>query len=242
MKTFKQFLDYIFEGKHDPESEEHRFNLLDLDHSEISKDKNSSKYEDKVANALKGLNSETHGEETVKKYLTKFHNTPNRWIRMHAAKHSELHSHPELHQAMMADESPVIASHASAERKGPKVASAPVAKKPAEKASPAAPKPKTAKVAAPKAEKPSGKMEVVSGDTEEFPYASQVSHIQKGKKRLGTVVSGVRPSEMGNDEPFTHSYISHKFPDGEEGLKPLDKHPTHQHGLLAAVNHLKGKQ
>lgn len=240
MKTFKQLLNYIFEGKHDPTSEEERMRLLDLEHGEVSKSKDHKNYEDKVANALKGLNSTTHGKDTVKKYLQKFKDSPNRWIRMHVAKHPELHDHPEIHQALASDASPVISAHAKAERKSAKATTPSAPKKPIEKASPA-PKPKVATTPKPKDEKPSGKMEVVPGDTEEFPYSSRVSHIMKGKKKLGTVVSGVRPSEMGNDEPFHHSYVTHKYPDGEEGLKQLNKtHQSHEHGLLGLVKHLKG--
>jgi hypothetical protein len=244
MKTFKELLTdlYLYEGKHDPESDEHRFKLLDLEHSAISKDKNSPNYEDKVANALKGLKSETHGPDTVRKYLEKFHNTPNRWIRMHVAKHPELHGHEDLHKTLLSDSSPKVSSHASEPRKS----SAPKAAKPAAAPAAVATKPKVAKAPSPsvpkaKVEKPSGKMEVVPGDKEEYPYASNVSHIMRGKKKLGTVVSGVRPSEMGNDEPFSHSYVAHKYEgETEEGSKPLGKHPTHQHGLLHLVNHLKG--
>ena len=75
MNIFLQKIGYFSEGKHDPENEEHRFKLLDVDHSNISKDKGHEHYEDKIHNAVKGLKSEVHGKDTVKKYLEKHNNT-----------------------------------------------------------------------------------------------------------------------------------------------------------------------
>lgn len=241
MKTFKQLLDYIFEGKHDPEHDEEMFRLLSLDHSQVSKNKDNKNYEDRGRNALKRLNSADHGEESVRNSLYHNHNHPNRWIRMGVANHPELHNYPDIHKALLADSSPVVANLAAAERKPAKSASAPVAKKPAEKASPAASKP--AKVAAPKAAKPSGKLEVVPGDPEELPYATRISDVKKGNRIVAKMVSGSIPDEYDVDKPFHHSYVTHTYPDGEEGLKRHDTtHISHEHGLLALVNHLKGKQ
>lgn len=259
MKTFKQFLEILDEAKHFVDPDEHE-RLINLHHSEVSKVNGHNNYEDRVGNAVKRTTLASHSPEVVKKVLDNFSQGSNTWVRRKAAEHPDLHhpDHKEILDRLLNDSSGKVRELAAAARKGAKETPAPKTEKPTpeakKEAAPAVsikkkPTPETKKEAppvaapAPKPEKSSGnKMEVVSGDSGDFPYASKVSHIMKGKKRLGTVVSGVRPSEMGNDEPFHHSYVTHKYPDGEEGLKSHDmSNKSHEHGLLGLVKHLQGK-
>lgn len=214
MKTFKQFIDYIFEGRHDPENEEHRLKLLNVDHSKISKDKNHEYYEDKIHNALKGLNSATHGEDTVKKYLNKFHDSPNRWVRLGVAKNPEVHNHKDIVEKLKGDNSAAVA-HA--------VGGSPV---------------KSSKSSKPSSNNPNidpsihpeGKYEKEDGSTSDFKGADKVTHLyhisQEGKRtKVGSVVS------KGED----HKAIS--------GGKPLDlnfKSKSHKESLLQLINNHRG--
>lgn len=95
------------------------------------------------------------------------------------------------------------------------------------------------------------KLSIEEGDPEKFGMdkeGTKVTHVKRGSKIVGTVVSKVLPGfgELDKDK------VSHKAysgdPDSEEGMKPINhanggaEHESHQHAILAAVNHIKSKK
>lgn len=125
MLTFKQFVDYLYEGAHDCDSDEEMYRRLDLDHSEVnSQNRDHKNHHDKIFAAIKRLSSSQHGAEYVKSMLEKWGDHPNGWVRVGVARHPELHNHPELHQKLLNDKLGRVSSSAAEERKGARTASA----------------------------------------------------------------------------------------------------------------------
>lgn len=125
MLTFKQFVDYLYEGVHDCDSDEEMHRRLSIEPSEVnSQNRDHKNHHDKIVAALKRMNSSNHGSDYVKSALEKWHRHPNSWIRVNVAKHPELDEHPEIKQTLLDDKVGRVASSAAEPRKGAKTASA----------------------------------------------------------------------------------------------------------------------
>lgn len=243
MKTFKQFLEDLFESKHEPESEEHRSELLGLDHSQVdSKNRDHKYFHDKIHAAIKGLNSATHGEEAVRDHLHKWGDSPNRWVQMAVARHPELHNYPELAEKLKNSKHDSIVVAASAERKAAKASTpaskpAPEAKKEAPASTPAKKKPAPeakkeapASAPAPKAAKAKAKPAPASEPSSDEGYANvsgetgdvvrRRTHVTHGGKHIGTVET----NKNGTSRVLTSHggmIATTKVPDHDEGIATI---------------------
>lgn len=216
MNIFLQHINYFSEGRHDPESEEHRLKLLDVDHSDISKDKDHDHYEDKIHNAVKGLSSDVHGKDTVKSYLHKFHDCPNRWVRLGVAKNPEVHEHPEILEKLKNDSSAAVA-HA--------VGGSPVKVSKSKSAKPSSDNPNIDPSI-----HPEGKYESEAGSDSDFKGADKVTHLyhisQEGKRtKVGSVVSkGDKHEALSGGKPLGLNFNS----------------KSHKESLIQLINNHRG--
>lgn len=144
------------------------------------------------------------------------------WVRAEAARNPHLTS--EQKDRLAADKNSKVSGAFTGTSK-------PTSEKPAK---PTSEKPtKTQKPAKPTK---SDKLSIVAGDPAEHPYADAVSHIMKNNKPVGSVISGTIPSEYGQDRKFHTAYTGDYV---KTGLTQHSTHPSHNHALLALVNHLK---
>lgn len=216
MNIFLQKIGYFSEGKHDPENEEHRFKLLDVDHSNISKDKGHEHYEDKIHNAVKGLRSEVHGKDTVKKYLEKFHDCPNRWVRFGVARNPEVHNHPEIVEKLKNDSSAAVAQAVGGSASRVKVS------KPSN--------PSSNHSSTNSSIHPEGKYEAEVGSDSDVKGADKVTHLyhvsQEGNRvKVGSIVSkGDEHVAISGGKPLNHNF----------------KSKSHRESLIQLINNHRG--
>lgn len=250
MLSFKSFLIDLLENQSlKPSDEKEMFRLLDLDKKEVRRDKNHPNHEQRVNRAIDSLSSEKHGEDTVRKYLEK-HSQPtaSRIARKAVAQHKELHNFPEIHARIKEDPAEMIRTEADKPRKGTlprgraaaKLKTQSAEEKPKAEVKPVSP-PKTKPAAEVKPKKETakpGSFSVEKGDTDDFAYSTQVSHVKDHKgKKVGTVVSLRIPSEYGQDRIHHVAYAGNH----ERGnLKELGSHDSHLDAMKALGKHLKG--
>lgn len=239
MITFKQLLEKLFESRHDSDAEE-TARLVNLPHAEASKNKEHKNFEGRIARALVSHHSDD--DEEMERVLDHNSKHPLAWIRAHVAKNKHIHKFPHILQRLQNDPQKRVkeTADAVAAKSGSKPAevSTPTPKVVKPKAIPTpAPKPKVEKPAEPVEKKAPGSFSVQKGDTEDFPYSTQVSHVvdHKGRKK-GTVVSLRIPSEYGQDRVHHVAYVGNH---NRGGLQELGSHENHLDAMKALGKHLK---